>query len=76
MDTPLSLTADKDGRIYAATTLGIQVFDPTGRLCGVMAAPTAGASIVDHLRFEGDTLTVWIDNDKYQRKLNTQGVKP
>ena len=66
------LTTDKDGRIYAATSVGIQVFDPTGRLCGVITAPGPGA---EHLRFEGDQLTAWVGETKYARKLKTTGVK-
>lgn len=30
------MTTDEQGRYYVTTTLGIQVFDPTGRLCGVL----------------------------------------
>jgi sugar lactone lactonase YvrE len=67
------LTTDKDGRIYAATEIGVQVFDPTGRMCGVLtpAAPGTPTAIV----FEGDKLTIWIGGTKYTRKLRTQGVK-
>ena len=67
------LTTDKDGRIYAATEIGVQVFDPTGRMCGVLtpAAPGTPAGMA----FEGDTLTLWIDHTKYARKLRTEGVK-
>lgn len=67
-----ALTTDRDGRIYAATELGVQVFDPTGRLCGVMTAPDDKA---DLMAFEGDKLIIWIGNTKYARKLNTSGVK-
>jgi sugar lactone lactonase YvrE len=63
------LTTDRDGRIYAATPLGIQVFDPTGRLCGVMHAPDAGK--LEFLAFEEDRLRVWVGDVKYARKLNT-----
>lgn len=35
----LGMTVDKVGRIYAATAAGLQMFDPTGRLGGVIAAP-------------------------------------
>jgi enterochelin esterase family protein len=35
------LTVDRQGRVYAVTALGIQVFDPTGRLCGVMRLPAS-----------------------------------
>ena len=68
-----SLTTDRDGRIYAATPVGIKVFDPTGRLCGVLRAPAAGKS--EHLAFDGDQLTVWVGDAKYTRTLRTKGVK-
>lgn len=35
----LGMTVDKAGRIYAATAAGLQMFDPTGRLGGVIASP-------------------------------------
>ena len=63
------IVLDRDGRIYAATSLGIQVFDPIGRLCGVMAAPTGYA---EYMHFENDQLTLWIGDTKYARKLNTR----
>lgn len=71
------VTVDRDGRIYAVTDVGIQVFDPTGRLCGVMTAPPQGdwrwTGVLP--TFEGDTLTLWIGDTKYARKLNTTGAK-
>jgi len=66
------LAIDRDGRIYAATEIGVQVFDPTGRLCGVLTPAAPGRP--DHLAFEGDQLTMWIGDAKYTRKLNTRGV--
>ena len=68
-----SLTTDRDGRIYAATPIGVQVFDPTGRLCGVVQPPTPGPT--EQLAFEGDQLTAWVGTVKYARKLRTTGVK-
>jgi len=41
----LAVTAliwDPAGRLYAGTSQGIQVFDPTGRLCGVLPLPKPG----------------------------------
>jgi sugar lactone lactonase YvrE len=67
-----SIAIDADGRVYAATPLGIQVFDPTGRLCGVMTAP---AGEVAHLGFEGDRLVAWVGETMYTRKLNTAGAR-
>jgi hypothetical protein len=68
-----SLTTDKDGRIYAATEIGAQVFDPTGRLCGVLTPAAPGKP--EAMAFEGDKLTLWIGETKYARKLNTSGMK-
>jgi enterochelin esterase family protein len=33
------MTTDALGRFYVTTALGVQVFDPTGRLCGVLDRP-------------------------------------
>ena len=68
-----SLAVDKDGRIYAATEIGVQVFDPTGRMCGVLTPAAPG--IAQALLFEGDQLTLWIGDTKYTRTLRTTGVK-
>ena len=34
------MTSDRQGRFYAASALGVQVFDPTGRMCGVLTRPS------------------------------------
>jgi enterochelin esterase family protein len=33
------MATDMQGRYYVATALGVQIFDPTGRLCGVLPKP-------------------------------------
>jgi enterochelin esterase family protein len=33
---------DKIGRYYVTSALGIQIFDPTGRMCGVLPMPNTG----------------------------------
>ena len=68
-----ALTADKDGRIYAATPLGVQVFDPTGRLCGVLTPTETGP--LDALAFVGDQLVGWVGDTRYTRKVKTTGLK-
>lgn len=67
------VVVDPDGRIYAATEIGVQVFDPTGRLCGVLTPAAPGKP--EALLLEGDKLTHWIGDTKYARKLNTAGAK-
>ncbi len=66
------LAADRDGRVYAATPVGVQVFDPTGRLCGVILPPAPGG--VELMWFQGDRLVVAVGPFLYMRKLRTTGV--
>jgi hypothetical protein len=67
------LATDRDGRIYAATPVGVQVFDPTGRLCGVLHPPTFGAG-VELMWFERDRLVAAAGGTRYARKLRTAGA--
>ena len=39
------MTSDETGRYFVATALGVQVFDPTGRLCGVVPGPPGSRSL-------------------------------
>jgi hypothetical protein len=66
-----SLTVDPAGRIYAATPQGVQVFDPTGRLSGVLLAPAKGE--LSALSWEKDSLVAWVGDQKYSRKMNAGG---
>lgn len=68
-----SIAIDRDGRIYAASGIGVQVFDPTGRLCGVLTPAAPG--VPESMAFEGDRLTLWIGKTQYTRRLNTTGPK-
>jgi len=40
-------TTDAYGRYYVTTDAGLQMFDPTGRLCGVIATPAPKAVSVE-----------------------------
>lgn len=66
-----ALTTDAAGRLYAATALGVQVFDPTGRLCGVIAAPAREPVVA--VAFAGDRLCVVCAGKVWQRKSKTKG---
>ena len=70
------MTFDTAGRIYVATQLGLQVFDPSGRLGGVIAKPQA--AWLSNAVFGGpklDTLYVTCTNRVYKRKVNTGGLR-
>jgi enterochelin esterase family protein len=65
------MTLDKANRIYAATSLGVQVFDPTGRLCGVLLQPDF-PSFASSIAFAGSdksTLHALVGQNLYTRKI-------
>ena len=72
-----SLALDVQGRLYAATAEGVQVFDPTGRLCGVLARPLRQP--VTAVVFGGsgrDRLYVLCGGKLWQRKVKVKGAWP
>lgn len=69
------MTADAAGRYYVATEVGVQMFDPTGRLCGVIAKPQN--KFLANLCFGGPDqsyLYVVCSDKVYRRKTKTKGV--
>ena len=69
------MTIDKDGRLYVATAAGLQMFDPTGRLSGVIHKPQDKS--LSNVCFGGPGLGfLYVTNgDKvYRRKTKTAGV--
>lgn len=74
LTTVTALSLDSAGRLYAATEQDLQVFDPTGRLSGVLTLPDKGK--VESMAWEGkekDTLAVWVGEQKWTRKMNPSG---
>ena len=70
------MTFDSAGRIYVATQLGLQMFDPTGRLGGVISKPQN--AWLANCVFAGpnlDTLYVTCTNKVYKRKTNAKGMR-
>ncbi len=65
------MTIDKANRIYAATSLGVQVFDPTGRLCGVLLQPNFPmfASSITFAGPDKSTLYALVGQSLYTRKI-------
>jgi enterochelin esterase family protein len=69
-------TTDAAGRYYVTSHVGIQVFDPTGRLCGVIAKPQPNRGCVS-VAFAGPNLEYLYacSADKvYRRKTQAKGV--
>jgi gluconolactonase len=68
---------DRDGRLYAATRMGVQVFDHNGRVRAILPVP-GGA--ITAIAFGGEDLqNLFVSNAKheiYRRKLKVPGAPP
>ncbi len=68
------LRVDRDGRLYAATRMGIQVCDPLGRVRAIIPTPNGR---VANLTFGGanfDVLYAMSADKVYRRKVKVQGA--
>lgn len=69
------MTTEEKGRYFVTTDLGIQIFDPTGRLSGIIAKPVADGKVVS-VEFAGkdhDQLFVAAGDKIFSRKLKVKG---
>lgn len=71
------LAVDKAGRYYVTSELGVQVFDPTGRPCGVLPKKDADQPLTSCILAGNDHSTLYIANGKsiYRRKLTVEKPK-
>ncbi len=70
------MKVDRDGRLYVATRMGIQVCDQAGRVNAIIPTPNGK---VANLCFGGEdlhTLFATCGDKVYKRKLKVQGVLP
>jgi gluconolactonase len=68
------IKCDKEGKVYVATNLGIQILDQLGRVNAIIPMPTGGAA---NLCFGGkdfDTMFVACFGKVFKRKFNIRGV--
>ncbi|MBL8796809.1 MAG: SMP-30/gluconolactonase/LRE family protein, partial [Planctomycetia bacterium] len=71
------MCVDAAGRLYVATTVGVQCFDPTGRLNGVLLNPTTTPPTA--VTFGGpnfDLLYVACGDRLFARETKAQGFVP
>ncbi len=57
----------------------MQIFDPIGRLAGILAPPTEVGGTIGRIAFTGknlDELTVVFGDQTYTRKMKSQGLAP
>ncbi len=70
------MTVDRNGRLYVASRMGIQVCDQAGRVNVILPTPNGKVS---NVRFGGenfDTLFATCGDAVYKRKLKVQGANP
>jgi len=69
------MTTDAAGRYYVTSAVGIQLFDPTGRMCGVIAKPqNKGLVSVAFAGANLEYLYACCSDKIYRRKTKTRGV--
>lgn len=68
------MAVDKRGRYYITTALGVQVFDPTGRPCGLLPKPDVEKPLTSCILAgpEHSTLFIAQGSTIYRRKLTVQ----
>jgi sugar lactone lactonase YvrE len=70
-----SLAMDRFGWLYAATSVGVQVFDQVGRMRAILAVPGGAVTSVAFGGVDFGTLYVTCADQKiYRRKLNGRGM--
>ena len=69
------LTVDRDGYLYVATSIGVQVCDQPGRVVAIISKPQPGP--LTNVEFGGpnlDTLYVTAGDKVFRRKVKRRGV--
>lgn len=71
------MAVDKVGRYYVTSELGVQIFDPTGRPCGVLPKKDADQPLTTCILAGSDHGTLYIAHGKsiYRRKLTVEKPK-
>jgi enterochelin esterase family protein len=68
-------TTEVNGRLFVTTELGVQIFDPAGRLAGIIAKPTPESKVVS-VEFAGkekDILYIAAGDKVFGRKVKVKG---
>ncbi|MBO0859984.1 MAG: SMP-30/gluconolactonase/LRE family protein [Chloracidobacterium sp.] len=68
------MRVDRDGRLYVATGMGIQVCDQAGRVNAIIPTPNGRISNLTFGGENGDTLFATCGDKVYKRKLKVKGA--
>jgi len=69
-----SMAVDRDGRLYVATALGIQICDQVGRVQAIITTPNGKVSSLTFGGENFDTLYATAGDKVYRRKLKVKGA--
>ncbi|MCA1686048.1 MAG: SMP-30/gluconolactonase/LRE family protein [Planctomycetia bacterium] len=72
---PDGMKADRDGRVYVAVAQGVWVFDPTGRLLGIISLPRRPANLA-WCDPDGSRLVITAVDTVYSLPMKVKGVMP
>jgi gluconolactonase len=72
---PDGLKVDRDGRVYVAVALGIWVFEPSGRLLGILSLPDRPSNLAwcDH---DAKGLAITAVDSVHHVRLRVEGLLP
>jgi enterochelin esterase-like enzyme len=70
------IVCDRDGRIYVATNVGVQILDQTGRVNAILPLPNGKATKLTFGGSNFDVLYVKVNGKSYGRRLKTRGINP
>ena len=72
------MAVDREGRYYVTSAVGVQVFDPTGRLCGVLPAPRPGRPLTSCILGGPNRDRLYVTNGEavFRRQLAIAAAKP
>ena len=72
---PDGLKVDSAGRVYVAVALGVWVFEPDGRLLGILPVPARPSNLAwCGPRF--DSLAITAQDAVYSVELRVEGIRP
>ena len=72
---PDGMKVDRDGRVYVAVALGVWVYEPDGRLLGILDVPERPSNLAWR-GHDGATLAMTAVDKVYQVHLRVSGVLP
>lgn len=68
------MRVDRDGRLYVATRMGVQVCDQAGRVNAIIPTPNGRISNLSFGGKNGDTIFATCGDKVYKRKLKVKGA--